>query len=236
LPDCLPSNPESSIHLNRHLALSSHCQRFFSCRYRSVPAPGWLLDHIRLCKPVRIRTEYSFHFGFLIMSSLKDIMVVVVEPLQSQAYRRALEGQIQASPHPFVKQPSAPPSSPLHNKIEDKAPAKRRRSSRASGSSDQSVSAAPRTTRQQASAGPKTMDFTSEYQAGGGNANQGSSSGSHRHQSRGSEQSGMEVPLKYTPVTGRISRAKKGVPVHHCLVCRPVKVSVVLLWRRKLLT
>jgi hypothetical protein len=31
-------------------------------------------------------------------------------------------------------------------------------------------------------------------------------------------------PIRYTPVTGRISRAKKGVPVHTCNVCRPVKV------------
>jgi hypothetical protein len=28
----------------------------------------------------------------------------------------------------------------------------------------------------------------------------------------------------YTPVTGRISRAKKGVPIHTCDICRPVKV------------
>ncbi|CZR68989.1 uncharacterized protein PAC_18890 [Phialocephala subalpina] len=31
------------------------------------------------------------------------------------------------------------------------------------------------------------------------------------------------TPVKYTPVTGRISRAKKGVPVHTCDICRPVK-------------
>ena len=32
------------------------------------------------------------------------------------------------------------------------------------------------------------------------------------------------VPYKLTPVTGRVSRAKKGVPVHICEMCRPPKV------------
>ena len=33
-----------------------------------------------------------------------------------------------------------------------------------------------------------------------------------------------DMPVKYTPVTGRVSRAKKGVPVHICEICRPPKV------------
>lgn len=35
-----------------------------------------------------------------------------------------------------------------------------------------------------------------------------------------------DVPVKLTPITGRVSRAKKGVPVHVCDVCRPPKVSL----------
>ncbi|KAI1336550.1 hypothetical protein F5Y15DRAFT_418858 [Xylariaceae sp. FL0016] len=31
------------------------------------------------------------------------------------------------------------------------------------------------------------------------------------------------IPIKLTPVTGRVSRAKKGVPVHICDTCRPPK-------------
>ncbi|KAK2069542.1 hypothetical protein P8C59_004110 [Phyllachora maydis] len=31
------------------------------------------------------------------------------------------------------------------------------------------------------------------------------------------------APLKLTPITGRVSRAKKGVPVHTCDICRPHK-------------
>ncbi|KAK8069471.1 zinc finger protein LEE1 [Apiospora phragmitis] len=32
-----------------------------------------------------------------------------------------------------------------------------------------------------------------------------------------------EPPVKLTPITGRVSRAKKGVPVHVCEVCKPPK-------------
>lgn len=35
---------------------------------------------------------------------------------------------------------------------------------------------------------------------------------------------GAEMPVKLTPITGRVSRAKKGVPVHTCDLCRPPKV------------
>ncbi|KAJ9129393.1 Zinc finger protein zas1, partial [Coniochaeta hoffmannii] len=35
--------------------------------------------------------------------------------------------------------------------------------------------------------------------------------------------SSSDMPVKYTPVTGRVSRAKKGVPVHICEICRPPK-------------
>ncbi|KAB5539355.1 hypothetical protein GE09DRAFT_315852 [Coniochaeta sp. 2T2.1] len=32
-----------------------------------------------------------------------------------------------------------------------------------------------------------------------------------------------DMPVKYTPITGRVSRARKGVPVHICEICRPPK-------------
>lgn len=34
-----------------------------------------------------------------------------------------------------------------------------------------------------------------------------------------------DVPVRLTPVTGRVSRAKKGVAVHVCDICKPSKVS-----------
>lgn len=35
---------------------------------------------------------------------------------------------------------------------------------------------------------------------------------------------GAEPPVKLTPVTGKVSRAKKGLAVHTCDICRPPKV------------
>lgn len=157
------------------------------------------------------------------MSALKDIMDVDVEPLDSQAaYRRAKEAsQLQAS-RPSVDQPSASPSPSLDDNSKGKA-IKRRRSDRVSK---------PRPTniirrRSSAAREEEAMDFNSSYQVGMGvgGSNQASTSGSPQQSSRGSEQPMPEVPVKYTPVTGRISRAKKGVPVHTCDICRPVKVS-----------
>lgn len=50
---------------------------------------------------------------------------------------------------------------------------------------------------------------------------------------------GQDVPVRYTPITGRVSRAKKGVPVHICEFCNPPKVGPVpqdigMLWTSKL--
>lgn len=39
--------------------------------------------------------------------------------------------------------------------------------------------------------------------------------------------SGSETPVRLTPITGRVSRAKKGMPVHICEICRPPKVRVL---------
>ncbi|KAK3402134.1 hypothetical protein B0T20DRAFT_451013 [Sordaria brevicollis] len=33
-----------------------------------------------------------------------------------------------------------------------------------------------------------------------------------------------ELPMRLTPITGRVSRARKGIPVHVCDICRPPKV------------
>ncbi|KAI3394682.1 hypothetical protein diail_2429 [Diaporthe ilicicola] len=35
-----------------------------------------------------------------------------------------------------------------------------------------------------------------------------------------------EVPIRLTPITGRVSRAKKGVPVHTCDMCNPPKREI----------
>lgn len=153
------------------------------------------------------------------MSSLKDIMDVDVEPLESQAYRRREAAQQQAS-HPTIAQTSQSPSPPIDDSNKGKTPIRRRKSNRVSKPAGQSSAARQNIARRRSSAGGETMDFTSGYLAGG--SNQASMSGSPQQSPRGSEPVG-DLPVKYTPVTGRLSRAKKGVPVHTCDICRPVK-------------
>jgi len=158
------------------------------------------------------------------MSSLKDIMDVDVEPLESQAYRRSKEAaQQQASRAVTAPAPTPETPSPLVDLDDDtkgKTPLRRRRSNRVSKPAAQtSVVRQSSIARRRSSTAGENMDF-SAFQHGG--SNQPSTSGSPPQSSRGSEPA-ADMPVKYTPVTGRISRAKKGVPVHTCEVCRPVK-------------
>jgi hypothetical protein len=158
--------------------------------------------------------KYSNSRGpYIIMSSLRHIMDVDVEPLESQAYRRAREAAQELAP-PSNPRSSVSPSPSLED-TKGKTPISRRRTNRVAKAGGQSAtSARPSSTQRRDSASGEAMDFTSAYQAGG--SNQASTSGSPpQSSSRGSEAVG-DVPVKYTPVTGRISRAKKGVPVHTC--------------------
>ncbi|KAF4637838.1 hypothetical protein G7Y89_g252 [Cudoniella acicularis] len=140
------------------------------------------------------------------MSSLKDIMDVDVEPLESQAYRRSREAAQQQASRPTITPIPETPSPPVDEEEEEeeeednnnkgKGPIKRRRSNRVSRSS-----------------GIPTLSRANVQQRRDSVAGE---------MSRASE-SGADIPVKYTPVTGRISRAKKGVPVHTCDICRPAK-------------
>lgn len=78
-----------------------------------------------------------------------------------------------------------------------------------------------------------SSDLMESYEAPGNHCSS-SSAGDYYHpgtpmtpfnMSRSSA-SAPSVPVKLTPITGRVSRAKKGVPVHTCTRCRPPKVSV----------
>lgn len=166
------------------------------------------------------------------MSSIRDIMDIDVEPLDSQAYRRQQAAQQQVA-LPSVDQPSATPSPSLEDKNKGKASIKRRRSGRISKPSSSSSTPGPSNIRRRSSAASEVMDFQYGNQAsmGVGSSTQASLSGSPPQSSRGSEQPAAEVPVKYTPVTGRISRARKGVPVHTCDICRPVKASILFVPR-----
>ncbi|TVY43321.1 Zinc finger protein [Lachnellula subtilissima] len=158
------------------------------------------------------------------MSSLKDIMDVDdVEPLQSQeAYRRSREAALQKASLPSIAPSSTTPSPSIedndnsNNNNKGKAPIKRRRSNRVSKTTTTPAASPSNVPRRRSSATGEAMDFTLGYQTSG--SNQASASGAPLQGSRVSD-SGAEIPVKYTPVTGRISRAKKGVPVHTCEIC-----------------
>ncbi|TGO07582.1 hypothetical protein BTUL_0264g00150 [Botrytis tulipae] len=165
------------------------------------------------------------------MSSLKDIMDVDVEPLESQAYRRKEAAQQQAS-RPSID-PSSQSPSPQLDDTKGKLSMNHRRSNRVSKSSTQPTISRSNSSRRRSSGAGEAMDF-SAYQ--GGASNQRSISGSP---SQTSSRGGMEpmadiVPIKYTPVTGRISRAKKGIPVHTCDDCRKTFTRAEHLRRHKL--
>jgi hypothetical protein len=150
-------------------------------------------------------------------------MDVDVDPLEAHTYRRSKEAAAQQAGPSSVSPASrtAPPET--DDKINSTV--KRRKSNRASKDIAQTTplqQPPPPPTRRRSSASGEGMDFSSGYQAG--SSDQASESGSTQRSFGGSQQ-GADVPVKYTPVTGRVSRAKKGVPVHTCDICRPVKVS-----------
>lgn len=78
--------------------------------------------------------------------------------------------------------------------------------------------------RRQSSTSVDSMDqygYASSSSLGGGSG--GGFPPNHPRRPMGASPS-PEVPVRYTPITGRVSRAKKGVPVHICESCNPPKV------------
>ncbi|KAF7858650.1 hypothetical protein EAF04_009249 [Stromatinia cepivora] len=166
------------------------------------------------------------------MSSLKDIMDVDVDPLESQAYRRKEAAQQQQASRPSID-PSSQSPSPQLDDTKGKSSINHRRSNRVSKPSTQPTTSRPNLPRRRSSGAGEAMDF-SAYQASG--SSQGCISGSPLQTStRGAVEPMADiVPVKYTPVTGRISRAKKGMPVHTCDDCRKTFTRAEHLRRHKL--
>lgn len=158
------------------------------------------------------------------MSAIKDIMTDVdVEPLESQAFRRSREAaQRQRDLDNAQSQPQFQPA-PSYNprpQEQDAPPLKRRRSDRnPKSSAPSSSSSRPSSDRRRSSGATDSMDG---YMYGQNNMQQSSSSNSFRHSSRGSD--AAEPQVRLTPVTGRVSRARKGQPVHVCEQCNPPRV------------
>jgi hypothetical protein len=176
------------------------------------------------------------------MSSLKFIMDVDEEVETSRVNKRDKDASSSSSSHhhdPTSLTTNSSYATQGDQLATSAAQGKRRGSSKpaskssAAGSSSTSSSSRPATERRRSNASTDSMDQQSPYAHG--HAGPSSSSGGLAPSNQpmrpfASMQSGGELPVKLTPITGRVSRAKKGVPVHTCESCRPAKVS----FRRRL--
>jgi hypothetical protein len=101
-------------------------------------------------------------------------------------------------------------------------------------SSNRTTTSKRHSSRRQSTASNDSMD-----QTGYGSAASSSSRGGGLHSSNSPfrPMSGPTPsdppPIKYTPITRRVSRAKKGVAVHTCEICQPPKVCPSDAWNTK---
>ncbi|KFX87502.1 hypothetical protein V490_08208 [Pseudogymnoascus sp. VKM F-3557] len=136
------------------------------------------------------------------MSSLRDIMDVDVEPLESQALQRSRDiAQLQNQSLDI--RPTASLSRTDRSTTQRSVKRKRPARSKLPSSAGSSRSG---TARRRSSGATESMDPSGYGQEGS-------------HNMRPSLPRGLESeqPVRYTPVTGRVSKAKKGQPVHVCL-------------------
>jgi hypothetical protein len=152
------------------------------------------------------------------MSSLKDIMDVDVEPLESQAMRSRQAAQQQSD----LDQSGSSTKEALKHDTRDQPQVTRRKSNRVSKSSSQGSSSRPSLSRRRSSGTAESMD------SDGLSLGSATAAGISRQTSRGSN---PPESVRYTPVTGRVSRAKKGQPVHVCDQCDPPRASLQCIFR-----
>lgn len=153
-----------------------------------------------------------------------------MEPLESQAIQRSREvalpqSQVVDSRPPASPSPKAEPSR--------QSSMRRKRSNRVSKSSSSATSSRPGTLRRRSSAGAEHMEPSGYGQPSASPTGSSSNSTTMRPLPRGLE---AGPSIRYTPVTGRISRAKKGQPVHICDLCEVPRVRDLLLHHSNMLT
>lgn len=151
---------------------------------------------------------------FPTMSSLKDIMDVDVEPLESQAMRSRQAIQEQND----LDQTGSSTNRSAREDTKQQPRVDRWRSPPGSSKSSSGAPSRPSLSRRQSSGTAESLESDSNP---AGNSRMADSAGFSRPQSHG-----LNPPesVRYTPVTGRVSRAKKGQPVHVCQICDPPRV------------
>ena len=142
-------------------------------------------------------------------------MDVDVEPLESQAIQRSRDvAQLQNQPAD-----ARPTSSSSRSERGTQPTVKKKRPSRVTKLPSSTRSSRSGTARRRSSDATELMEPTGYGQGG-------STAGGSNNNMRPSLPRGLETepPVRYTPVTGRVSRAKKGQPVHICDLCEEPRV------------
>ena len=151
------------------------------------------------------------------MSSLKDIMDVDVEPLESQAIQRSRDVALLQNQLADTR----PTSSSSRSERNTQPSAKKKRQNRVTKLPSSAGSSRSSTARRRSSGATDSMEPTGYGQSGS------SAGSSNNNNMRPSLSRGLEADqtIRYTPVTRRISKAKKGQPVHICDLCDEPRVS-----------
>ncbi|KAH8820992.1 fungal-specific transcription factor domain-containing protein [Xylogone sp. PMI_703] len=152
------------------------------------------------------------------MSSLKFIMDVDMDPLESHAsYQRSREaaGSQASSPTKTTPTRSLPPGVPENE--ETMLRHARSMNQMSMPMIQQSWSSHPSLATRH---GEESTAYPPDYRSA---THRGSRSAGPSGAASKESDPALDIPVKYTPVTGRVSKAKKGVPVHTCSLCRPPK-------------
>ncbi|KAI1380933.1 hypothetical protein F4677DRAFT_441262 [Hypoxylon crocopeplum] len=168
------------------------------------------------------------------MTSLDFIMDMEdIETEDAPQINKNDRGSIQPGPSRSHDPSRAATSSHEKSKDQDdrlaSAPTRRRgpsgRSSKstATASSPSASSTRPAPVSRRSTTSSESMDPSGYGHVQGSSSGGGMAPSNMPTRPMGSSQGEGSVPVKLTPITGRVSRAKKGVPVHTCDICKPPK-------------
>ncbi|KAK1574691.1 uncharacterized protein LY79DRAFT_523403 [Colletotrichum navitas] len=165
------------------------------------------------------------------MASLQDIMNADEDQLESHTIKSSRDPAPSAGHHRPYLAPSAPPYSSSYAIGREQADSsttqqdtKRSSSSHTTKStppSSSSSSSRPPNIRRRSNVSTDSMEQLN-YGYGHGSASSSLDPSGPSMRPYGHAPTG-DVPVKLTPITGRVSRAKKGMKVHTCDICRPSK-------------
>ncbi|KAF4837339.1 Zinc finger protein klf1 [Colletotrichum tropicale] len=161
------------------------------------------------------------------MASLQDIMNVDEDQLDSHTNKKdqlptssSIYHQPYLAPSPTYNSGYATGGDQADSSVTKKRSPPTRITKSSTGSS--SSSGRPSTSRRRSNVSPENMD-PSQYGYGYGGPSGGHDPSGAPSRPFSNTPPGSDMPVKLTPITGRVSRAKKGMKVHTCDICRPPK-------------